>query len=155
MAGADPEKLRESKSFHVQHIQVKPSDPDPYYWVGVIEWKIAYAANVKMRKDWNDKQPDRKKVKDEQPMPPALRAEFAAQYAGGVDEGINYLKKALEIDPMYENAMAYLNLLYRQKADMAATDQEVESYLAEADKMIEKVKEVRQKKSEQPPAPTQ
>jgi len=34
----DPTKFEESKSFHQRHIQIKPNDPEPYYWVGVIDW---------------------------------------------------------------------------------------------------------------------
>ena len=50
--------------------------------------------------------------------------------------------------------MAYLNLLYRQRADMAATPQEREEYLTQADALVDKVKEIKQKKSEVPAAPT-
>ena len=35
-----------------------------------------------------------------------------------IDEGIKNLDKALQIDPEYDDAMAYENLLYRQKADL-------------------------------------
>jgi tetratricopeptide (TPR) repeat protein len=34
-----------------------------------------------------------------------------------VEEGIKMLQKALQIRPDYDDAMAYLNLLYRERAD--------------------------------------
>jgi hypothetical protein len=34
-----------------------------------------------------------------------------------VDDGIEKLTKAIELRPDYDDAMAYLNLLYREKAD--------------------------------------
>src|SRR5258708_36580395 len=33
----DPEKFDESKSYHQKHIELKPNDPEPYYWIGVID----------------------------------------------------------------------------------------------------------------------
>ena len=38
-----------------------------------------------------------------------VKAELEAQYGGMVDEGMQNLNKALEIDPEYDDAMAYLN----------------------------------------------
>jgi tetratricopeptide (TPR) repeat protein len=153
MAGQpfSPEKFEESKKYHLRHIALKPDDKDPYYWVGVIEWTLAYRANKEMRFNWNEKAPERQKIKkDEDPMPEKLREEFTAKYASGVDNGIQHLEKVIQIDPDYENAMAYLNLLYRQKADQVDPGQPREEYLVKADRLMDRVKEIRQKKAEQP-----
>src|SRR5271168_2272218 len=39
MAGTpfDAKKFEESKSYHQRHIQLKPEDPEPYYWIGTID----------------------------------------------------------------------------------------------------------------------
>jgi tetratricopeptide (TPR) repeat protein len=146
-----PEKFEESKKYHSRHIQLKADDKDPYYWVGVIEWTLAYRGNKEMRFNWNEKAREREKIKkDEDPMPDKLREEFTTKYGAMVDNGIQHLEKAIQIDPEYENAMAYLNLLYRQKADQVQPGTDREKYLAEADKLVERVKEIRQKKAEQP-----
>ncbi len=34
-----------------------------------------------------------------------------------VQDGLNYLQKAVSLRPNYDDAMQYLNLLYRRKAD--------------------------------------
>jgi tetratricopeptide (TPR) repeat protein len=150
-----PEKFEESKKYHQKHIQLKPEDPEPYYWVGVIDWTLAYRANKEMRFEWNQKAPERQKIKkDEDPMPDKLREEFTAKHGATVDEGIQALEKAIQIDPEYENAMAYLNLLYRQKADQVDPGAAREDYLVKADKLVDRVKEIRQKKAEQPAQPT-
>ena len=70
-----------------------------------------------------------------------------------IDEGINDLKKALELRPDYDDAMAYLNLLLRRKADEAATPDERASLLKQADDLVEKAKEIKQKKMETPAKP--
>ena len=46
--------------------------------------------------------------------------------------------------------MAYLNLLLRRKADEAATADERASLLKEADDLVDKAKEIKQKKMETP-----
>ena len=46
--------------------------------------------------------------------------------------------------------MAYLNLLLRRKADEAATPDERASLLKQADDLVEKAKEIKQKKMEAP-----
>ena len=46
--------------------------------------------------------------------------------------------------------MAYLNLLLRRKADEAATPDERASLLKEADDLVDKAKEIKQKKMETP-----
>ena len=45
----DPKKFEESKTYHQRHIAIKPQDPEPYYWIGVIDWSLAYRGNKDMR----------------------------------------------------------------------------------------------------------
>lgn len=143
------DKMKESRSYHEKHIQMKPGDPEPYYWVGVIDWTLAYRANNQARADWNKDAPAKKQVKDDQPLPDKVREKLVAEQGATVDDGIRALQKAIDIDPMYENAMAYLNLLYRQKADHVTTAEERQKFLDEADKLVDKVKEIKQKKAEE------
>ena len=49
----DAQKLEESKTYHKKHIALKPDDPEPYYWIGVIDWSLAYRANKDMREEYN------------------------------------------------------------------------------------------------------
>jgi tetratricopeptide (TPR) repeat protein len=144
----DPKKFEESKSFHQKHIQLKPTDPEPYYWIGVIDWTLAFRANGEMRAEYN-KNNIRKQVKDTDPLPVAVRTDYVSKQGPTVEEGIARLQKAIEIKPDYDDAMAYLNLLYRRKADMVETAEERASYQKQADDLVDKVKEVKQKRAEQ------
>src|SRR6266849_2028090 len=103
-----PSKFEESKSYHLKHIGLKPEDPEPYYWVGVIDWTLSFRANADIRAVYNRGAP-RKQVKDDQPLPPKTREDYAAKYGPMVNEGIDRLKKAIELRPDYDDAMAYLN----------------------------------------------
>ena len=56
------------------------------------------------------------------------------------------LKKAIDLHPDYDDAMAYLNLLYRQKADMELSAAGRESDIKMADDIIDEVKAIKAKK---------
>jgi tetratricopeptide (TPR) repeat protein len=146
----DPKKFDESKTYHQKHIELKPNDPEPYYWIGVIDWTLSYRANAEMRSEYN-KNNLRKQVKDDDPLPLAVRAEYAAKYGPMVDEGISDLQKAIQVKPDYDDAMSYLNLLYRRKADMVDSMDERASLQKQADDLLDKVKVIKQKRAEQPP----
>jgi tetratricopeptide (TPR) repeat protein len=151
MAGQpyDPKKFEESKTYHEKHIELKPNDPEPYYWVGVIDWTLAFRANNELRAEYN-KDNLKKQVKDTDPLPASVRGDYTAKYAAMVDEGITDLQKAIQLRPDYDDAMAYLNLLYRRKADMVESADERSKLLEQADSLVDKVKEIKQRRAEQP-----
>jgi len=144
-----PSKFDESRKYHLRHIQLKPDDPEPYYWVGVIDWTLSFRTNSDLRAEYNKANP-KKQVKDDQPLPPKLREEYQAKYGGMVDDGIQRLKEGIKLRPDYEDAMAYLNLLYRRKADMVASPDDREALIKQADELVDKVKEIKQRKMEAP-----
>jgi tetratricopeptide (TPR) repeat protein len=151
MAGTpyDPKKFEESKSYHQKHIDLKPNDPEPYYWIGVIDWTLAFRANGEARAAYN-RDHVTKQVRDTDPLPAALRADYAGKFGPMVEEGITNLKKSIEVKPDYDDAMAYLNLLYRRKADMVESAEEREALKKQADDLLDKVKEIKQRRAEQP-----
>jgi tetratricopeptide (TPR) repeat protein len=155
MAGTpyDPKKFEESKTYHQKHIDIKPNDPEPYYWIGVIDWTLAFRANGEARAAYN-KDHINKQVKDTDALPAAVRTDYATKYGPMVDEGIADLQKAIQIRPDYDDAMAYLNLLYRRKADMVESAEERASLQKQADDLIDKVKEIKQKRAEAPSQPS-
>jgi tetratricopeptide (TPR) repeat protein len=150
MAGTPftPDKFEESKKYHMKHISLSPNDPDPYYWVGVIDWTLAYRADAELRQMYNSENP-KKQIKDSDPLPDKARGPFTQQYGMLVDEGLQDLDKAVQLRPDYADAMAYQSLLMRQKADMSdgAARADLEK---QADALLDKVKEVKQKAAETP-----
>jgi tetratricopeptide (TPR) repeat protein len=155
MAGTpyDPKKFEESKSYHQKHIEQKPTDPEPYYWIGVIDWTLSFRANGELRAAYN-RDHITKQVKDTDPLPAALRSDYTAKFGSLVEEGITDLQKAIQLRADYDDAMAYLNLLYRRKADMVESADERAALLKQADDLVDKVKEIKQKRSEQPQQPS-
>jgi tetratricopeptide (TPR) repeat protein len=138
----DAAKVAESKTYHLKHIEIKPEDPEPYYWIGVIDWSIAYHAEGQKRSDWTQR--TGQALAPDQVLPELARDEFGNEYGDTIDEGIGRLKKALDLKPDYDDAMAYLNLLYRLKADTENSPQARDEDIKTADELVEKVKEIRQ-----------
>ena len=151
MAGSpfDPDLFQESKSYHQKHIYLRPDDPEPYYWIGVIDWTLAFRANGLLRAKFNLSVKGRQ-LSDDAPLPPDLRDEYVHEYGATIDEGINSLNHAISIKLDYDDAMAYLNLLYRRKADTVASESEREQLIKMADDLIDKVKGIKQKRAELP-----
>ena len=150
MAGQpfDPKKFEASKSYHQKHIALKPQDPQPYYSVGVIDWALAYRGNTEMRADYN-REHIKKQIKDTDPLPPDVRKAYAEKYDALVDDGIKALETAVQLKPDYDDAMTYLNLLYRRKADIVESSQERDALTQKADDLLDRVKEVKQKREEE------
>jgi tetratricopeptide (TPR) repeat protein len=152
MAGTPPvdEKgFEESKTYHQKHIQIKGEDAEPYYWVGVIDWTLAFRGNGMMRLEYN-KNNMKKQVKEDEPLPSSVRPEYAAKYGTLVDEGITDLQKAISLRPDYDDAMAYLSLLYRRKADMVDSADQRAALQQQAEDLLSKIKEIKQKRLDQP-----
>lgn len=154
MAGTpyDPEKFQESKSYHQKHIALQPKDPEPYYWVGVIDWTLSFRANNEVRASYNEAHMAHQ-IKDTEPLPTVVREEYVRKYGSIIDEGIESMKHAIELRPDYDDAMAYLNLLYRRKADAVASPSERDDLLLMADYLVDRVKEIKWKRAEQPRQP--
>jgi len=149
----NPAKFEESKTYHQKHIELKPTDPEPYYWIGVIDWTLAFRANAELRTAYN-KDHITKQIKEGDALPAVVRADYVSKDGPLVDEGITYLQKAIQLRPDYDDAMAYLNLLYRRKADMVESAGERASLQKQADELVDKVKEIKQKRAENPPPQT-
>jgi tetratricopeptide (TPR) repeat protein len=154
MAGSpfDPDLFQESKSYHQKHIYLRPEDPEPYYWLGVIDWTLSFRANGLLRVKHNLSVRG-KQLNDDAPLPPDLREEYISAYGQIIDEGIESLKHAISIKPDYDDAMAYLNLMYRRKADTSASESEREQLIKMADDLIDKVKDIKQGRAEAPSQP--
>ncbi len=142
--------LNQSKQYHMEHIKIAPNDPEPYYWIAVIDWDIAFHGDRLLREDYNKKA--RKPLKDSDPLPKELAEQFAQKYGSLVDEGIQYAKDAMARKPEYDDAMAYLNLLYRSKADMETSTDARDADLKMADDLVHKVQIIKQQRMANPHA---
>ena len=95
MAGTpfNPETMAEAKKYHQKHIDINPKDPEPYYWVGVIDWSLAYRANRDLRQNWTQKKSVT--LATTEALPEVVRQEFENQFENIVDEGIDHTRQAI------------------------------------------------------------
>lgn len=120
--------------------EIDPVAAESYYTIGVIKWTESYQPRLQVRADLGMKPDDPGPIKDEE-----KRTELATLAVPKIDEGLTALTKALEINPDYADAMAYLNLLNRERADFADTEEEYEQYLAKADEWVERTLETKKR----------
>lgn len=109
---------------------------------------MAFSANQRLREEFSSTAS--KPVQSGEPLPESVREKFAPQFTGTVAEGIKHLQKAIELDPEYGFAVAYLNLLLRQKANLADTLEEREKLLVQAEELVQKSKVLLQKGTQRP-----
>jgi tetratricopeptide (TPR) repeat protein len=133
-----------AKEYQRKRMQLSPQDPEPYYWVGLINWAIAYPRAQQVRKDLNLTMPKDPSRPDVLPtIPPKERAELEEANKPLVEEGIEALQKAIELKPNDDQAMAYINLLYRQRAEYEADAAAREADLKLAEEWVEKALNVK------------
>ncbi len=140
-----------SKKYYRMASDVDPNDPEPYYSVGVIDWTACYQPRMEERaklglkpeENLNPKNKDQKKACEE----------LEQKNMPIIQEGIDSLNKAIQLRPDYDDAMAYLNLMYREKADVECDnlDQRAED-LKTADNWVDKTLATKKAKAEKQPA---
>lgn len=116
-------KLDLARQYYTKQNQLSPSDPIPYYSIGVIDWMNTYKPRMTLRaklgiSDATAPLAPKKAKKDVMQACQDLRQSNEPK----VEDGIQNLTKALQLRPDYADAMQYLNLLYREKADIECGD---------------------------------
>ena len=136
-------KLDEAKEWYEKLVQIDEKNKEAYYSLGVITWAKWYPQLATARAKLGMKPEDPGPIKDKK-----LKEELKAQYGPMVEAGMKNLQKALEIDPQYDDAMAYLNLLIRERADLADTPEEYNKEVEIADNWVQKALETKKLKAE-------
>lgn len=135
-------KFDDAKIYHKKILALDPSDAETYYSIGVIDWTITFAPRMEAR--------NRLGLKQEEPIKDVkVCEEIKAKNADNVKEGIEMLQKAMELREDYGDAMAYQNLMYREKADIECGDDAARAAdIKIADDFVEKDKVAMKRKAE-------
>lgn len=139
-------KLDEARDWNMKLIEVDPKAKEAFYSVGVIAWSKWYPALGKARADLGMKPEDPGPIKDKK-----VKEELKTQYSGIIEEGIQNLNRALEVDKEYDDAMAYLNLLIRERADLAESPEEYKQQVEVADSWVQKALDTKKIKAARQP----
>jgi tetratricopeptide (TPR) repeat protein len=140
-------KWEDAKKYYRMASELDPNDPEPYYSIGVIDWTACYQPRMEERaklgmkpeEHLSAKNKDQKKVCDE----------LKEKNTPAITEGIDSLNKAIQLRPDYDDAMAYMNLMYREKADVECEDPAARADdLKTADHWVDETLRVKKAKAE-------
>ncbi len=121
-----------AKEYQKRLQQIDPNDPTSYYWIG--ELKLATPKNPAKP--------------DELPALPAkAREELATKNGPLVEEGIQALNKDVELRPNDVDAYAYLNLMYREKADLESDADAREADRKKGEEFFQKQLQIRKQQT--------
>jgi tetratricopeptide (TPR) repeat protein len=136
-------KFDSAEEYYRKAIEIDPKDPENYYLIAVLDWTLSYQLRMELKAKLN--------LKPEQPL--IRRAEcWTVQDANKerVASGIEMLNKAIELKHDYDDAMAYMNLMYRERADIQCGD--TKAYyedLKTADKWVDVTLAVKKQKEKE------
>jgi tetratricopeptide (TPR) repeat protein len=142
-------KLDVAQEWYTKLTQVDPSNKEAWYSLGVIDWLKWYPKWSTARAKLGLKPEDPGPLKD-----PKVRAELKTDYGALIDDGLKNLQKALDLDSNYDDAMAYMNLLIRERADLADTPQAYKADVDTANNWIQKALEAKKIKAAKAAAAT-
>lgn len=140
------EKLDEAAKWYKKLLEADPKNKEAYYSLGVIDWAKWYPADMTARANLRMRPEDPGPIKDKK-----VKEELKAQYSAIIEDGISNLTKALDVDKEYDDAMAYMNLLIRERADLADTPDDYKKQVEVADTWVQKALDTKKlKQSRQP-----
>jgi tetratricopeptide (TPR) repeat protein len=140
-------KWEEAKQWYQKLIAAEPNNKEAYYSMGFIAWSKWYPIYGAARAKLGMKPEDPGPIKDKK-----VKEELKAQNLPEVNEGLANLQKALQLDPEYDDAMAYVNLLTRERADLVDSQEEYKKEIDVADNWIQKALAAKKAKAERKPA---
>jgi tetratricopeptide (TPR) repeat protein len=135
-------KFDQAKEYYKKAVDIDPNDPESYYSVAVIDWTESYQprmeARAKLGMGPNEPLKDKK-----------VCEQLRTANMDTVNEGKQMLEKALQLRPDYDDAMAYLNLMYREEADLECSDPAARAAaLKTADEWVDKTMATKKAKAE-------
>lgn len=135
-------KFDEASEWYRKLIEVSPANKEAFYTLGVIAWTKAFQDNAEARAKLGMRPEDPGPLKDKK-----VRDQLRQKNLEMIETGMKNLEKALQLDPQYDDAMAYLNLLYRQRADLQESGDAYKQDVETADNWVQKTLETKKVKT--------
>ncbi len=135
-------KWTDARDWYHRILSTDPNNAQAYYSLAFIDWSEWYPAFGAARKQAG------LRPEDPGPLPEGVaKQDLLNRYTPTVEDGIANLKRALEIEPKYDDAMAYMNLFIRERADLRSTREEYLRDVAEADQWVQRALETKKEKA--------
>jgi Tfp pilus assembly protein PilF len=123
----------EAEQWYQKVVQLDPKNADAYYSLGFIAWSKWYPAYANAMHDAKQALDSNFPIKDKK-----IKADLKAKWEPVIQAGLDNLDKCLQIDPLYADAMAYENLLIRERAYLLDDQAEFDKQIATANGWIDK-----------------
>lgn len=138
-------KFDEATKLYQRLIATDPNNKDnkeAYYTLAVVGYQKWNPALMLARANLRMKVEDPGPLKDKK-----VKEELKEKYSAVIDDAIQNLQKALDIDPEYDDAMAYMNLMVRTKADLLDDEGEYKKQIEVADNWLQKTLDTKKMKA--------
>jgi tetratricopeptide (TPR) repeat protein len=126
-------KWDEAEKWYQTVTQLDPKNSDAYYSLGFIAWSKWYPAYATAMHDLKMAMDAPTPIKDKK-----VKADLKAKWDPIIQTGLDNLDKCLAIDPLYGDAMAYENLLIRERAYLLDDQKEFDKQIATANDWIDR-----------------
>ncbi len=141
-------RFNQAREYYGKAIELNPDEARNYFMIAVIDWREASAARAKARRELGLNE-------SEMISKPEACVSLRAQNQQKVEDGMQRLQKALELQPDFDDAMGYMNLLLRERADYECDDPEArKADLKAADDWTDKALAARKPGAGKPTAET-
>ncbi len=108
----------DAREYYGKAIVLKPDEARNYFMLGLIDWTEASEARAKEKSELG-------LTESAMISKPEACVALRAKNQQKVEDGMQRLQKALELQPDYGEAMGYMNLLFRERAEYECDDPEV------------------------------
>lgn len=124
-----------AKQWQMKVLQIDPNDPEAMYTIAVIDWGQSRRNSLKVLEAMGSSDKG-----DGNPQLPKKECQQLAEENTPINnEALSYLNKAVQIRPSYDDAMAYLSLVYLRKAETdCGNDAARKADLAEAHDWVQR-----------------
>jgi len=136
-------KLDEAKLWNEKLVALNPSNKEAFYTLGVIAWTKTFQPRMEARAKLGMQPEEPGPLKDKK-----VKESLREKSLPVIEDGIKSLEKALEIDKDYDDAMAYVNLLHREKADLMDDAAGFRKETEIANDWVQRAMDTRKKKAE-------
>jgi tetratricopeptide (TPR) repeat protein len=135
-------ELDQAQEIYRGALGIDANDAELYYLIAVIDWTRTYQPRMEQRA--------KLMLRQEQPLIFAAECSTVRQANWElVAEGMDMLKKAIDLRHDYDDAMAYMNLMYRERAEVQCNDPRARTAdLKAADDWVDMTLAIKKRKAE-------
>jgi tetratricopeptide (TPR) repeat protein len=135
----------EARKWNQRRIEADPKEAEAYYYLGVIDWDLTHPPVQTVRVEEKMAPNDPGPIKD-----PKARQQLQEKYLNMVNDGLDNVKKSLDLNKENEDAMSYMNLLLRVKANLENSPDAAKADIAQAEDWFNKSTDMKRIKASRP-----